>query len=411
MKKIYIILLLAIPFVFQACLKEQEDIFDESPAERMEQALIAYKELLTSSNNGWLLESYPERNQSYGGYVFILKFTPSSVEAFSELSSDVSESSGETLFILSPDDGPTLSFDTYNSYLHFFSTPSSSMYQGYQGDAGYVLMGVSDDKNEIKIRGKKTGNDMRLRRMSTDPVTYLENLPEIEAKLDAPKYTLQMDGKLVNITISDRIFKYQYEGEEETVESGEIAYCITDKGFRLYKPFEVGNVSVSEFILDGDRVVSVDGTIVVTPIYPPVNELFAGGSSRFALFSTTNMDVSPVVEGWLTGAYSTNLNVEGEYLLLVAFDLPRTIIFYSAPYYARYYYGVAPVAGTENKVKFDKEYTMDANGEWYNYNFGVLVQKILDEEVYILEPDNIKNPTSIKFISERDSSIWFVVNR
>ena len=29
-KKVYIVLLLLIPFVFQACLKDQADIFDES---------------------------------------------------------------------------------------------------------------------------------------------------------------------------------------------------------------------------------------------------------------------------------------------------------------------------------------------------------------------------------------------
>ena len=133
-KKVYIVLLLLIPFVFQACLKDQADIFDESPAVRMEKVLTAYKELLASSNNGWLLEAYPERNQSYGGYSFILKFTSSSVDAFSELSDDIAESSGETLYVLNSDDGPVLSFDTYNSFLHFFATPSASLTDGYQGD-------------------------------------------------------------------------------------------------------------------------------------------------------------------------------------------------------------------------------------------------------------------------------------
>ena len=38
MKKIYYLLLLVFPFVLQSCLKEEEDLFDGTPSERMEEA-------------------------------------------------------------------------------------------------------------------------------------------------------------------------------------------------------------------------------------------------------------------------------------------------------------------------------------------------------------------------------------
>ncbi len=133
MKKVYLLLLILSPLIFQSCLKDQEDLFDESPAERMSQALSEYKSVLASSENGWILEYYPEANQSYGGFVFIVEFSESEVTAFTELASDAS-TSVTSLYQLISDDGPVLSFDTYNSFLHFFSQPSGSMPDGYQGD-------------------------------------------------------------------------------------------------------------------------------------------------------------------------------------------------------------------------------------------------------------------------------------
>ena len=421
-KKVYIVLLLLIPFVFQACLKDQADIFDESPAVRMEKVLTAYKELLASSNNGWLLEAYPERNQSYGGYSFILKFTSSSVDAFSELSDDIAESSGETLYVLNSDDGPVLSFDTYNSFLHFFATPSASLTDGYQGDLGYVLMGVSDDKNEIRLRGKKTGNDMMLRRMTVEPVTYLEKLQEIEEKIDAPAYMLEIAGKQVSINLSDRQFAYQYEGEEEAIEKGEIAYSVTDKGIRLYKPFELDDFAVGEFILEEDKFVSVDGKFTMKFVYPPVNEVFVNGGSDYLFYSNltdpTILNVSSVVNNWFTAVYNLNMEEEGEDLARILFSTSSQSIEFASNFAAgRYYisnygYTVAVVEGSDNKVKFDKKYTIkDGNADYYNYNFGKeLIQYIMNEEVYILEP-NALNPTSIKFISEKDPTIWFVLSK
>lgn len=84
----------------------------------MDKALKSYKEILSSSTNGWLLEYYPEKNQSYGGYSYVLKFTSSKVEAFIELAD--AESSEESLYQLIADDGPVISFDMYNSFLALF---------------------------------------------------------------------------------------------------------------------------------------------------------------------------------------------------------------------------------------------------------------------------------------------------
>ena len=56
--------------LFQSCLKDQEDVFDESSAARMENYLNEAQRVLMSSENGWVLEYYPETHRKYGeGYV------------------------------------------------------------------------------------------------------------------------------------------------------------------------------------------------------------------------------------------------------------------------------------------------------------------------------------------------------
>ena len=73
MKKIFW-LLLTLPFVFQSCLKDDEDIFPDSAADRMDKALKLNKEVLIGASNGWIMEYFPEKTQKYGGYTILVKF-------------------------------------------------------------------------------------------------------------------------------------------------------------------------------------------------------------------------------------------------------------------------------------------------------------------------------------------------
>ena len=60
--------------LLQSCLKDQEDIFDEPTSLRVQEVLDNTKKVLTSSDNGWVFEYYPDRNIKYGGYIYTVKF-------------------------------------------------------------------------------------------------------------------------------------------------------------------------------------------------------------------------------------------------------------------------------------------------------------------------------------------------
>ena len=90
MKKIYLILLAVMSLAFTSCLMEEKEIFDKTPAERMDAYLEEYRSILSSNEEGWLLQYYAEEEQSYGGYAYVLKFTQDDVTAWFQLADDVS---------------------------------------------------------------------------------------------------------------------------------------------------------------------------------------------------------------------------------------------------------------------------------------------------------------------------------
>ena len=47
----------------------------------MDAFLAEYKALLESNENGWLFEYYPQKDQAYGGYNYILQFKDGYVTA------------------------------------------------------------------------------------------------------------------------------------------------------------------------------------------------------------------------------------------------------------------------------------------------------------------------------------------
>ena len=74
MKKIYYLLLLALPLIFQSCFKDDDDIFDKPASQRMEERLMQDQQVLMGATNGWIMEYFPEKEQSYGGYTMFVKF-------------------------------------------------------------------------------------------------------------------------------------------------------------------------------------------------------------------------------------------------------------------------------------------------------------------------------------------------
>lgn len=239
------ILLLCSMVFFQSCLKDDNEVFDKNPSERLQQYLSEVKNILTGAEKGWLLEMYPESDQSYGGYAFIVRFDEEKVYASSELADDY-ETELESLYKLTDDDGPVLSFDTYNEFLHFLSTPSPDAYEAFGGEFEFVVLEATPDL--VTLRGKKTNNIMYMRKMTEDAVSYLTKIEALDESMILCGFNGTVGGTQVSgiMDLEDRQLSFvPADGESMTV-----AYTLTDEGLRLYNPVEVAGVTFEEFTVD-----------------------------------------------------------------------------------------------------------------------------------------------------------------
>lgn len=243
LNKTLLYVLMVLPtLLLQSCLKDQEDIFDTPSSIRMQEVLDNAKKVLTSSEEGWAFEYFPDRYQSYGGFAYAVKFDNQQVTAVFELEPESSESS---LYKLTNDNGPILSFDSYNTFLHYFATPSSSNYEGMDGDFEFIIMSVTEDL--ITLRGKRTGNTMYLRRLAKDPATYIKAVYTISDNIIAStaKGTLGTSDISCFIDLDSRRMDITYmKGDEAVVASA--SYIPNETGIRFYNPMELNGATLSE---------------------------------------------------------------------------------------------------------------------------------------------------------------------
>lgn len=226
----------------QSCLKDQEDFFNESSSERLQGVLENAKTVLTSSENGWIFDYYPDRDLSYGGYIYTVKFDDKKVSVRSEIAPDMEETS---LYKLNTNNGPVLSFDSYNTLMHFFATPSNGNYEAMDGDFEFMIMSVTEDL--ITLRGLRTGNTMYLRRLDEDPAAYIKKIEKIcdyniLSSLTGTTGTTEVRcGNDSGI----RYMEFSWGGDDAANTVGEY-YLTTPTGIRFMNPVSINGSTISE---------------------------------------------------------------------------------------------------------------------------------------------------------------------
>ena len=246
--KLFIYLLLALPALFlQSCQTEEENVFDKSYAERMDDFLQKAQETLVASQYGWALDYYPKSNQSYGGVAYTIKFTRDNAIVRYENNPDDGEV--KSLYKMKEDDGPVLSFDTYNTFLHTYATPKSGEYRGKEGDFEFVIDSIGADR--IKIHGKRSLNTMYLNKLSGEASEYIEKVTELTNLFVFSDVALNIGGKPYTLVVTDKNNRQLaiYDGDKIVAES---AYAFTDKGIRLYEPITLNGVQLYDLTLDAE---------------------------------------------------------------------------------------------------------------------------------------------------------------
>ena len=247
----------------QSCLFEQEDVFDKASSLRLQEAMDKTAEILRTPEKGWYMELYPQVEQEYGGYVFTCKFVGDTVTVHTEL--DEPGNVAKSFWRMTNDNGPVLTFDTYNDYIHYFSTPSSSSYEAFEGEFQFMIMEAS--ANEVKMRGTRTGNTIILRPLEIEAEEYVEKVQAIDESLIMTglngtingyevKGVIDTDSRQIDFTLPKTALNVETSDPAEPDTTITLAYCLTDSGLRFYKPMEVADVSLYSFILNEDSSLS-----------------------------------------------------------------------------------------------------------------------------------------------------------
>ncbi len=223
-----------------SCMKEDMENFDKSATERLQERIDEVKTILTGNTNGWVMKYYTGSEQSGGGYIYTMKFTDSEAEVGFEYASDLGKTL-TSLYKITDDNGPVLSFDTYNTYLHYFSTPSSSNYQALGGDFEFEIFDVAEDK--ITMVGRRSRNVIVLEPLTQSSQEYLEGVVNM-SKNFVPYYINGTVGnEIVSGTVdySSRQLNFTIGGKSHTS-----AFCFTPSGLSLYNPIKVSGIEVTD---------------------------------------------------------------------------------------------------------------------------------------------------------------------
>ena len=161
MRPTYIYILLGLlSFMLPSCLKDNKEIFDKPAAARID-ALIAEEKPSSSCAQGlaygvlcWprLLGSWLHAPDEFeNGHVTM---AGDNVDPELQATSEYS---------IVRDQGPVLTFPTYNEVIHSLASASLGYPEGIQGDYEFAILSATADT--VRLLGKKWGNEMRLVRI------------------------------------------------------------------------------------------------------------------------------------------------------------------------------------------------------------------------------------------------------
>ena len=292
----------------QSCLKDQKDAFEDLSSIRLQKFVAEARDILVSSESGWIMEYYPGSGQALGGYAYHLKFTETEVEAVSELDP---ENSYKSLFKITTDNGAVLSFDSYNPVLHYFATPSSSEYQAKGGDFEFSISSVSKDK--IGLVGKRSGNhyDLYPYKSELSPNDYMKKVVAMAESMRAAIIAgnigktpvvgaVDFNSRRIVFTYEEKASAPEAKADEPATEEPvadeivtvEVPYMYTDTGLKAYEPTEVAGYTVDVMYYNSENNILTSGSVTFKGKLPEDYTSYADFTGEFVL-STTQKGFGP----------------------------------------------------------------------------------------------------------------------
>ena len=261
-----------------SCKNETDEIFDEDAVARLEKKKAEYAQILTDKGGKWQMEYFS--NDEEPGYIYVMTFNENGSVTISGMNKwignlgAIAYGSATSLWEVIADNGPVLSFNSFNKYFHLFADPEDIPSQddeadneqgyGHRGDYEFNLMKYSNDT--LYISGKKHGIDMIMTRIAPD-IDDAQYMNEVVAMADSffhariPQVYINLpnDVRYVVKNGASSILSMFKEGEDEISTSFTHNVIITHDGidpqFRISDP--AGRYAAKDTVVSnlGDTIV------------------------------------------------------------------------------------------------------------------------------------------------------------
>lgn len=272
---------------FTSCRFEDEDLFDESPALRIEHTGDKLKQILTEAPNGWVMQYFCGKDISqFEGFNLFAKFDKNGKVTFAGNHRYLRDGNANkyteavSTYDLQKEDGLVLEFSTWNDVLTPFSDPVSPWLaptyvvkngEGMHGDHNFCVLTIND--NEVIMIGQRHQATVRLVKCDRTWTQYIDDTEAMKKKIWSDdihslyvmddEQTLYMDNaKTVNK--HDGVFRFCDDlVYRNAVKADSVAFVFTPKGLRFENVQTVGHSKFQEMTLseDNSALVSEDGNV------------------------------------------------------------------------------------------------------------------------------------------------------
>ena len=284
---IYCAMVAVVSTAFTSCRFEDEDLFDESPALRIEHTGDKLQQILTEAPNGWVMQYFCGKDISqFEGFNLFAKFDKNGKVTFAGNHRYLRDGNANkyteavSTYNLQKEDGLVLEFSTWNDVLTPFSDPVSPWLaptyvvkngEGMHGDHNFCVLTIND--NEVIMIGQRHQATVRLVKCDRTWTQYIDDTEAMKQKIWSDdihslyvmddEETLYMDNaKTVNK--HDGVFRFCDDlVYRNAVKADSVAFVFTPKGLRFENVQTVGHSKFQEMTLseDNSALVSEDGNV------------------------------------------------------------------------------------------------------------------------------------------------------
>lgn len=422
MKKIFFYIMFAVAGLsLQSCLHDDDEIFDKSAAERINEAVANIKEVLTSSQEGWVMHYYVGQEYAYGGLNLAMKFTDGKVQMYNETAqnSDGSYKSVVSTYKITRDQGPVLAFDTYNDLLHVYGDPAGNGptdVDGWEADYEFVVMNISEDQNTITLKGKKFNNTIVLERLNRPVAEYFDAATKMaESLTNAGILAYTVGDKKAKFYPGSSEYSVKYVDDKGEVASLTVPYTSTDKGLLFNEPIELfgdtlkginaKDTATVNDVLTANTIVASNDESKTFSLSKDLNDIFQKGNWYLAL-SNMGEVAGPGLQSFIDGCKES----EGEVVntcYIGTYSGNYGFYFLSGQFKGMATFAVDASISEPDVITFDfngYDSTFGfSNGQYYaTYcNFGDAYTPFLS--TFKLSADDVNNPTVMTLTDQNNA--------